>query len=119
MLHNPSDGIVTVQGNQHQQGIADGIGQGIGDEPPDLPLQDQIGVKVEPVEQRIAGIHHPHKVDDGGADGDIEHQIGDALVPVSVAEPVKIPAQIFHGDHLVKSIGTILPVAPGKVQSQL
>jgi len=40
MFHNSADGVVAVQGDQHQDGIGDLIGQGIGNKPPNLPLEN-------------------------------------------------------------------------------
>lgn len=56
------------------------------------------GFPVE-AQQGIEGVvsgHLANKVDDGGTGDDVEHQIGDALVPVCVAEALKPGAQIFH-----------------------
>ena len=56
----------------------------------DLILRGQ--VKIEPLIQGGGGVHHGQQVHRSGAQGHIEHEIGDALVPVSEAEPVEIPA---------------------------
>ena len=105
--------------DQHDGGPEDGAGaveEDEGEQPPDLAPEDQTPVKAEPVVQGAGGVHLVDQVHGGDAQAHIQHQIGDALVPVSQAEPVEIPAQIFHGDHLLESIGTILPVAGRKVQ---
>ena len=108
--------------DQHDGGPEDGAGaveEDEGEQPPDLAPEDQTPVKAEPVVQGAGGVHLVDQVHGGDAQAHIQHQIGDSLVPVSQAEPVEIPAKIFHGDHLLESIGTILPVACLKVQSQL
>ena len=114
-----TQGVVAKQEQSRPEDIVRKIQKHKGDKPPDLTLKDQASVKIEPVGEHIAGVDLTNKIDGKGAEGDIEHQVGDALVPVSEAEPVEIPAQIFHGGSPQRQDGAILPVAPGKVQSQL
>ena len=114
-----SDGVIE---NEHDGGpdhAACVVQEDVGEQPPDLAPEDQTAVKAEPVVEGLRGVHLIDEVHARNAQTDEKHQIWDALVPVTEAEPVEIPADIFHGDHLSMLDGAILPVAPGKVQSQL
>ena len=46
-------------------------------------------------------IDHAENVHDGSADGDIQHQIGDAFVLMAVTEPLKITSEILQEDDLL------------------
>ena len=96
VLHSPSDGIVAHTGDQHQEHVARVVGQRIGDEPPDLPMEDGLPVKHQKVVKQIVSGHLAHKVHNGSADDDIQHQILDALVAVFVAVKFKLPSQVFQ-----------------------
>lgn len=115
IFNGPSQGVVAQEHQGGPEDVAGEVQEYVAEQPPDLTLEDQTAVKIEPVGDHAAGIDGAQKIHRHSAQGDVKHQIGDALVAVSEAEPVEIPAQIFHGDHLVKSIGTILPVGWGKV----
>ena len=64
----------------------------IGDQPPDLSLKNARPVKAEGAVQKGVAGHLAEQVDHGGADDDVKHQIGDALVPVPEAEKLKFLA---------------------------
>ena len=96
IFHSPAKGIVTEQGNCSQQQIAGVIGQRIGDQTPDLAPEDQIAVKIQQGIQVIVTGHFRNQIDDGGADDDIQHQIGNTLVPVLIAIEVKTSAKVFQ-----------------------
>ena len=110
-----SDGVVKDQHDSSPEHGAGAVQKDVAEQPPDLTTEDQTAVKAEPVIQRLGGVHLVDQVHARDAETDKKHQIRDALVAVTEAEPVEIPADIFHGDHLVKSIGTILPVNESKV----
>ena len=111
-----TQGVVEDQHDGGPEHGAAAVQEDVGEQPPDLSPEDQAPVKAEPVIQGPGGIHLVDQVHSRDAKAHKQHQIGDTLVPVAVAKPVEIPADIFHGDHLVKSVGTILPVAGRKVQ---
>ncbi len=99
VFHGPAQRPVAEQGNgnQKQIGISGAVDQGEGNEPPDLTMQD--GFLVE-AQQRIQGIisgHLANEVYHSSTGGNIEHQVGDALVTVDVAEALKAAAQVFQG----------------------
>ena len=89
VFHGPADGIVAEEEDDHHQGTAHRVGQRIGDQPPDLSLEDQRPVKNEILVEDRTFRKLGHEIDQCGADADVEHQIGDALVPVLEAEPLK------------------------------
>ena len=92
IFHGSAQGVVAQQGDGGKQNISGAVGQGIGDQPPDLSLKNARPVKAEgAVEKGVAG-HLAEQIDHGGADDDVKHQIGDALVPVLEAEKLKFLA---------------------------
>ncbi len=101
-FHGVAQRIVTKQGNGHQQNVAGQVGQRIGEQPPYLPLKDQPPVEGQQIVKRIIPCHHADHIHDRVANADIEHQVGDALVSVPQAEPLKVSAQIFQKDQLLK-----------------
>ena len=80
----------------------------IGKQPPDLPLQNGGLIKAQ---VRIKGIasggicHYRH---DGRADDHIQHQVGDALVPVAIEKTVPAVNQIMQKTQLPKMILLII-----------
>ena len=118
ILHGPADGVVAEQGNRHQQQIPYPIGQGIGQQPPDLPLENQSSVKVQKTVKKGIAQNVAHDVNHGGAQDDVEHQIGDSLVPVAEAKKVKLFAKFFQESQLLVFIGSILSVLGEKVYSR-
>ena len=59
-------------------------------------MQDLCAVKAQQLIDRAAGVCQGEKIDDKIADGEIEHQIWDALVLIPVTKPRKAAAQIFQ-----------------------
>ena len=55
-------------------------------------------VERQQIVKRIIPCHHADHIHDHVANADIEHQVGDALVSVPQAEPLKVSAQIFQKD---------------------
>lgn len=80
IFHSLSQGIVAEQGDGHQQQIIDPVSQRIGDQTPDLSLQDQIPVEAQQVIQGIVSHHLAHHIYHSGAQDDVQHQIGNAFV---------------------------------------
>lgn len=101
-FYGPANGIVTEQGDCHQQQIVNPIRQRIGKEPPDLSPEDQSPVKIEKVVQQIIAPHFAHDVNQSGTQGNVQHQIGNAFISVFVAEKLKLPARIFQKSQLLK-----------------
>ena len=67
-------------------------GQGIGDQSPNLALQDGLTVKDQQgIKQSVLG-DLSHEIHQSAAKADIKHQIGDALAAVLKAETVKSSA---------------------------
>ena len=91
-LHGPTQGIVAEQGNCHQQQIIDPVGKRIRDQPPDLTLEDFCTVKIKQIVQQIIAGHFTHDVDQGGTQGNIQHQIGNAFGTVFVAVEFELPS---------------------------
>ena len=117
-FYRPAQGIGAVKGDQSHQKIAAGEAEDVGHQPPDLALEDQSSVKAEDIiqpceSQQGQGRHHT------AADDDIQHQVGDALVAVAIAEALEISAQIFQWTQLPKSIYNILTGNPPKVYSRI
>ena len=97
-FHCPAKGIIAEQGNGDEEDvvIACAVGQRIGEEPPDLSPENQTPVKEQKTVQTVISGHLRDDIDDGSAHSDVEHQIGDAFIPVENAEAFKPAAKIFH-----------------------
>ena len=89
IFHGSAQGVVAQQGDGGEQNVPGAVGQGIGDQPPDLSLKNARPVKSEGAVQKGVAGHLAEQVDHGGADDDVKHQIGDALIPVFEAEKLK------------------------------
>ena len=91
--------VITNQGNGHKKDIGTGaaIGQRIRDQPPDLTLQDQITVEAQKIIQHGAAGGHADEIHQCAAQGNIEHQIWNALVPMHKAEAFKFMSKTFQG----------------------
>ena len=57
------------------------------------------------------------QIDQGAAQGNIEHQIGDALVAVLITETLEASAKIFQESHSLRIVGYILSVFPKNVHN--
>ena len=96
ILHGPAQRVIAQQRDGGQQDITGVVGQGIGNQPPDLTVENACPVEAEKaVQQGVAG-HRAEQVYHSGADGDIQHQVGNALIPVFEAEKLELFAKIFH-----------------------
>ena len=89
IFHGSAQGVVAQQGDGGEQNVPGAVGQGIGDQPPDLSLKNGLPIEAERTVQKHAAGHLAEQVDHGGADDDVKHQIGDALIPVFEAEKLK------------------------------
>ncbi len=91
VFHSPSQRIVAEQGNSNEQqiGVSGTVDQRIGNQPPDLPLQDALPMETQQGIKGIVSGHLSHQIDNGSTGGDVKHQVGDAFIPVGVAEPFK------------------------------
>ena len=96
VLNGPAQGEVAQKANGGVEKVSSVIGQGIGKQPPHLTLQNQGAVKIEDIVQHGIAGDLGHQIHHGTAHADIQHQVGNALVPVAVAQPVKFLAQIFQ-----------------------
>ena len=81
----PADHVEKVK-EQQAEDIATGLGEHIGHQPPDLTLEDLFLIKAQCRIQDRATVHHAHDHDQGVAQGNIKHQIGNALIPVAEAK---------------------------------
>ena len=94
MLHCAAQTVEEIEKNNVQKGIAaHGFGQQPGKQPPDLSAKDCGFVKAKQIIQKRAAIYQIGKGYKTAAQADIEHQIGDALVPVAETEPLKTAAK--------------------------
>lgn len=60
------------------------------------------------IENIVLG-HHGHDVHNGAADADVKHQIRNAFVPVGVAKPIELSAEVFqvHSTPIYSSVYSI------------
>ena len=92
LLHSSADGIVAVKGNKHQNGLVNLIGDRVGNQTPDLTLQNGGSVKAKQVIQYVVTSHAAHEIDNRGTDHNVQHQVGDTFVFVPVTEQIKLSA---------------------------
>ena len=103
-LHSTPKGIVAQKGNQHKENVAVHQGQRIGNEPPDLPPENIGPAEAQQIVENGVPCKHGDEVHHGIAQGDIEHQVGNALIAVGKAIPLKVTAQIFQWVQLLEII---------------
>ena len=98
VLDGPAEGVVDEQGDTNQQeiSVSNAVGQRISEQPPYLTAQNEAAIKGKNVVKTIIVVDLGQKVNNGGSDADIEHQIGNAFVPIGVAPAFKPGAQIFQ-----------------------
>lgn len=89
IFHGSAQGVVAQQGDGGEQNVPGAVGQRVSDQPPDLTLKNGLPIEAERTVQKHAAGHLAEQVDHGGADDDVKHQIGDALIPVFEAEKLK------------------------------
>ena len=97
-----------VIADHHERGAdadAARVAERVGDQPPDLSLKDGFFIKTEHVIQGVAGIDHVHQRQSSRAQGNVEHQIGDTLVPIPKAKSVEPTFQFLHRIHLKLGLG--------------
>src|SRR5699024_7964519 len=97
----PADIVVEKQGDGQQKRIAVRGNENVREQPPDLPMENARTIKAQGGVEQITGVDHHKDVHNRRTQGDKEHQIGDALVPVAVAEALKVSAQIFQCQSLL------------------
>lgn len=86
VFHGAAQRIVTQQTYQCEENITAGVGQGIGDQTPDLSLKNPSLVKGEDiVENGVLG-NDGHQVYQTAAQRNVQHQIGNAFVSVFVTK---------------------------------
>ena len=95
VFHGFTQGIIANQADGHEEYItvAEDTGADAGDQSPDLALQNGCPIEAQNVEEGIGAVNATHDVYHRIGDGDIQHQIGDALVTVTETEPLKVPSQ--------------------------
>ena len=72
------------------------IGEHIGNEPPDLPLQDRGAAEAEVAVDKVAGVDQREHIDRQIAYGNDQHQIRDALISVFQKKALKALAKLIH-----------------------
>ena len=89
-LYMPAEAVEEIEEDQNHKGTGAGIvGQHKADKPPYLSPEDQSLVKAQQVIQHSSAVKQTHDVNKRRTQYHIKHQIGNALVPVFVAEPFK------------------------------
>ena len=95
-----ADQIEEVKEKQVNE-TATGLGEHISEQPPNLTLQNLGLIKTQKFVKNNATVDHRHHDNKSVAKGDIEHQIGNALVPVAEAKAFKSSPQIIQSDQLL------------------
>ena len=94
IFHSPAQRKIAEQADQLKQNVLPVSGQGIGNQTPHLTLENQVPVKIQKIVQERITAQNSHHIDNSGADGNIEHQIGNALVSVLKTKPFKFSAKV-------------------------
>lgn len=92
--------IEAVHGNDREENAACGEGQRIGDEPPNLTVEDGIPVKAQRIVQCVGVGGHVDHIYKDRTQNQIQHQVGNALGSVPIAEAFKSCAQVFQDAQL-------------------
>ena len=97
-LEGRADPVVEIQRNQHEEEAAAGGDEHIGEDAPNFPLQHHACVHVEEGQGKgvIGGGEHLQDIDEDVADGDIEHQVGDAKTGMAGAETLHPIVEFFQ-----------------------
>ena len=104
-FHMPSQMVEEIESDEGQKRTGGGIhNKGEGHEPPDLTLQDLDLIEAQPVVKKTGALDQCQQIHHSGSDDNIQHQIGNAFVPISQAETVKFCAQVFQTTHLQNSM---------------
>lgn len=90
-FYMPAQHIEKVEEDQFQKTVAR-LGEYIGDQPPDLTLKNFAFVKAQQFIKNAAAVDHGHENDDGITQGNVQHQVGNALITVAQAKPIKTGA---------------------------
>ena len=106
VFHGPAKRIIAEQHHGGEQQVACAVGQRVGDQPPDLPVENCRPVKAQQVVQEGVSCDLAHDVHHGGAQDDVEHQVGDAFIPVLIAVKLKLSAKVFHAVTSNCSVGS-------------
>ena len=96
ILHGSAERVVAQQGNGGEDQAAGIIGQRIGDQTPHFTPEDPFPAEVQQIIQKVIAGHGAHQIDHGAAQGNVEHQIGDTLVPVAETKKIKFSAKVFQ-----------------------
>ena len=93
-LDDRAQGVVAQQADDYQQDAQSAghtcvHGQRVGDQPPDLPPENQGAVEAEQIVEVVVLGNQAQQVHHRVAGADIKHQISDALVLVAKAEAFK------------------------------
>ena len=101
VFHSPSQRPITEQrnGDQKKIAVAGSISEGIGEQTPDLSLENAGAVIAQKGIECVVTCHLAYQIDNGSTNGNIEHQVGDALVAICVAESLKARTKIFQVLH--------------------
>ena len=99
----PTQHIEEVQEYQSQITVGH-LGKYKGYQPPNLTLQNFAFVKAEQFEKGVAPVNQGKQQHNGIADGNIKHQVGDALIAVSEAETLKTPVKIIQVHQLLNEL---------------
>ena len=68
------------------------MGKHIADQPPDLAAEDGSLIEAKQTEESAAAIKQAEDQHNGIADGNIEHEIGNALISVNITKSLEISA---------------------------
>ena len=95
-----SQRVITEERNADEQQIAVtcAIGEGIGEESPDLTVENAGPIEAEQIVKGVVARDLDHHINDGSTDCNVQHQIRNAFVAVFVTEPVELCAKVFHSD---------------------
>ena len=95
-LHGSTQGVVTVQHQGHQQDIAVIESQRIGEQSPDLTVENGRAVKDQQAVENVASGHGSEQIHQATAQRNVKHQVGDTFITILITETLEAFAQVIQ-----------------------
>jgi len=101
VLDGAAERIIAKKDNSGQQNIAGIIHQRIGEKAPYLTLQNRVPIEAQQIIKRAVTAYAAEKIYNCSTQRNIQHQIGNALVPMPITEALKVSTKILQNAQLL------------------
>lgn len=119
VFHGAAQGVITQQTDSSQDDVTGIIGKDKTEKPPDLSLQNSTTVKAQKGIENTALVEHAHSIHDSAADGNVQHQVGDAFIAILIAKPFETAAKVFQSTQLLVISICIITAFSGNVHKRI